>query len=164
MTITDPQQGVDDDPVTRFFDLLGELERLNEQMAVKLVAFGEELGRQVPKVHDEDAVITRCELLVDDRPCRLPYGHLDPCDPDDVIPDPGDLVAERLVTADSMEPGGWVRLTGERRWRQVRSVTACWTNDDVQCRRLAFASGGATHVDPAMTYPYLSAAQMAEVA
>lgn len=71
------------------------------------------------------------------------------------------LQPERLVTADSMEPGGWVRLPGEQRWRQLHSVTSCRSGDP--CRMLAFRDGhDPVHLEKATTLPYLSAAEMAD--
>lgn len=81
------------------------------------------------------------------------------------LPPAGELRFERLVTADSMEPGGAVRLPGSATpnvWRELHSVQAC-DSAGAPCRMLAFRDGSdPVHVDPATTWPYLTPAEWAD--
>lgn len=128
MTITDPG-------VSRAFDLLGEIEGLNRQLAAKTTELSDVLGRQAPKA-------------TGDGPDEL----------DLALDDMGRLLREHLVTADSMDPDGWMRPTGGLLWRQIADVTKCSSGQP--CRCISFRDGGEPiHVDPYSTYPYLSAAE-----
>lgn len=69
-----------------------------------------------------------------------------------------ELRSEPTATADSMTEGGWMRLPGSPRWRQIKRVHHC----NYRCRRIDFDTyptdkdGTYVHVDPATTYPFLT--------
>lgn len=80
------------------------------------------------------------------------------------------LQPERLLTADEMTAGGWVRLIPSPVWHQVASVTRCPSTaqlvsfphaDRLACRRIDFVgvTRDPAHVSPATTYPYMSDAE-----
>jgi hypothetical protein len=70
------------------------------------------------------------------------------------------LAPEQMLTADSMEPGGWVRIVPGPVWREVIEVFDC-RGEHLNCRGIVCKDGAVegliVHVDPATTYPYLSA-------
>jgi len=92
------------------------------------------------------AIIDLDHALSDDEP--LPVA-------DDV------LSVERMVTADSMEPGGWVRWPGSPRWFPVDSV-GDRPGDDGRVVHYRATNGDVIGrwVAAADTFPYLTAAEM----
>lgn len=80
------------------------------------------------------------------------------------LPLAGELRFETLVTADSMEAGGAVRLPGSSTpnvWRELHSVQAC-DSAGAPCRMLAFRDGSdPVHVPKYDTLPYLTPAEWA---
>lgn len=71
------------------------------------------------------------------------------------------IVPERLATPDEMEPGGWVRFEGEKRWRHITAIRAEEEPHSHQMARRIFADGDADWwVLPHTTLPYRTAAEM----
>lgn len=62
-------------------------------------------------------------------------------------------------TPDEMEVGGWVRVPGEARWRQVRQVTGQRSSGGL--RSISFDGDGVYIAQAVETLPYLSEAEMA---
>lgn len=138
MTITDPG-------TARAFELLDEIDELNRQIAAKAAELSDVLGQKVPR---GDAGGDGSAAVASSPPDEL----------DLALDDMGRLLREHLVTADSMNPDGWMRPTGGLLWRQVADVTKCASGQP--CRCISFRDGGESlHVDPYTTYPYLSAAE-----
>lgn len=70
--------------------------------------------------------------------------------------------AERLATPAGMEPGGWVRLPGQRRWWQITTVVCGHPTQSV----IEYRCGRATHtydVLPWETLPYHTDAELAAI-
>lgn len=72
---------------------------------------------------------------------------------------------EPTATVDLMTVGGWTKMPGRQRWRQIKAISKCSARSAPACHRVEFEGqaddrdGTYVHVDRHTPYPFLTQEQ-----